>query len=243
MIYVPRMAALGMRLHAEVALIARASRDDEELAARLDSGAVLARELDDLERPRGAPRDPGPRAFIALARAELGRLRGTATVALWEEAADAFDEVGIAATVAYARLREAEAHLAGPRDRGLARDALRHAGSIAERLGARPLLDEIQALATRARLDLQGEPQPAATSRETLPAGLTARELEVLRLVALGRTNRQIATELFITEKTAGLHVSNILSKLGAANRSEAAAVAHRLALVPQEPATAEATT
>ena len=56
----------------------------------------------------------------------------------------------------------------------------------------------------------------------------------MLRLVAIGRTNRQIAAELFITEKTAGLHVSNILSKLAVANRSEAAAVAHRLALLPE---------
>jgi DNA-binding NarL/FixJ family response regulator len=58
-------------------------------------------------------------------------------------------------------------------------------------------------------------------------AGLTPREQEVLALVAQGRTNRQIAEELFITGKTASVHVSNILSKLGAANRGEAAAMAH----------------
>ena len=58
--------------------------------------------------------------------------------------------------------------------------------------------------------------------------GLTPRELEVLRLVAEGRSNRQIAEELFISAKTASVHVSNILGKLGAANRGEAAALAHR---------------
>jgi DNA-binding NarL/FixJ family response regulator len=57
--------------------------------------------------------------------------------------------------------------------------------------------------------------------------GLTAREDEVLRLLAAGRSNREIATELFIAPKTASVHVSNILAKLGAASRTEAAAIAH----------------
>ncbi|WP_181791157.1 response regulator transcription factor, partial [Streptomyces phytophilus] len=61
--------------------------------------------------------------------------------------------------------------------------------------------------------------------------GLTAREADVLRLVAAGRSNRQIADELFISPKTASVHVSNILAKLGVAARGEAAAVAHRLRL------------
>ena len=61
---------------------------------------------------------------------------------------------------------------------------------------------------------------------------LTAREREVLERLVLGRTNRQIAGELFISVKTAGVHVSHILAKLGAANRGEAAAIAHRLGLV-----------
>ncbi|MYS43115.1 hypothetical protein GTY23_18115, partial [Streptomyces sp. SID5998] len=66
--------------------------------------------------------------------------------------------------------------------------------------------------------------------------GLTPREQDVLRLVALGRTNRQIAEELFISPKTASVHVSNILAKLDVSGRGEAAAVAHRLALFPKEP-------
>jgi DNA-binding NarL/FixJ family response regulator len=70
---------------------------------------------------------------------------------------------------------------------------------------------------------------PRHGARDTL--GLTERELEVLSLVALGYTNRRIAEALFITEKTAGHHVSNVLGKLGAATRMEAAAIAHRLDL------------
>ena len=62
--------------------------------------------------------------------------------------------------------------------------------------------------------------------------GLTGRELEVLRLVAEGRSNRDIAGELFISPKTASVHVSNILGKLGAASRGEAAAKAHALRLL-----------
>jgi len=135
---------------------------------------------------------------------------------------------------AYALYREAEARLAARGDRALAATALRTALDIAERLDAQPLAREITALATRGRLDLS--PEATATEPEAAdPAaefGLTAREREVLALVALGRTNRQIAEELFITENTAGVHVSNILGKLGVPSRGEAAAVAYRLALV-----------
>ena len=66
------------------------------------------------------------------------------------------------------------------------------------------------------------------------PYGLTPREREVLELVSLGRTNRQIGEALFISENTAGVHVSNILGKLGVASRTEAAAIAVRAGLVPE---------
>jgi DNA-binding NarL/FixJ family response regulator len=99
-------------------------------------------------------------------------------------------------------------------------------------LGAEPLRAELEALALRARIDLQapGTPGPETAQRSTL--GLSEREIEVLVLVARGRTNRQIAEELFITEKTAGHHVSNILAKLDVANRLEAATIAHRSGLL-----------
>jgi len=82
---------------------------------------------------------------------------------------------------------------------------------------------------------------PAAPPSEPTDAagsalGLTARELEVLTLVAEGRSNRQVAEALFISAKTASVHVSNILAKLGVASRVEAAAVAHRHGLLAEQP-------
>jgi DNA-binding CsgD family transcriptional regulator len=91
-------------------------------------------------------------------------------------------------------------------------------------------------LAGRGRLDLQEQAAARTAAPEEPPSafaafGLTRREAEVLILVAAGRTNRQIGQELFITPKTASIHVSRILAKLGVAGRGEAAAVAHRLGL------------
>jgi len=94
------------------------------------------------------------------------------------------------------------------------------------RLGAAPLREGIEALARRGRLDLGPD-----VARSKGAAGLTPRELEVLRLVAVGRSNQQIADTLFISKKTASVHVSHILAKLGVSTRVEAAATAHRLGL------------
>jgi len=97
-------------------------------------------------------------------------------------------------------------------------------------LGAAPLRSEIERLGRQARIDLVTA--DAEETRETRdPLGLTEREAEVIRLVAAGRSNQQIADELFITRKTASVHVSNILGKLGVSNRVEAAAIAQRLGL------------
>ena len=97
---------------------------------------------------------------------------------------------------------------------------------------------EIEFLAQRGRLRLEG-PVDTTASPEVPPSpaaslGLTRREVEVLALIAEGRTNRQIGQVLFITPKTASVHVSRILAKLGAAGRGEAAAIAHRLGLDKQ---------
>jgi DNA-binding NarL/FixJ family response regulator len=112
---------------------------------------------------------------------------------------------------------------------------LGRAADITGRLGARPLDAEVKALARRARLVLAPPASGAApAARAPTPAeqlGLTPREAEVLALVAAGHTNRQIAQELFISPKTASVHVSNLLAKLGVHTRVEAAAVAHRLGL------------
>jgi DNA-binding NarL/FixJ family response regulator len=105
----------------------------------------------------------------------------------------------------------------------------------AVRLGSRWLQEEITGLAFRARLDL-GQPVGAERDAERGaepedPFGLTPRERQVLALLAEGATNRQIGAALFMAEKTASVHVSRILSKLGVSSRTQAAAVAHRLHL------------
>ncbi|MFI6905915.1 AAA family ATPase [Nonomuraea sp. NPDC050394] len=100
-------------------------------------------------------------------------------------------------------------------------EALREAGEIAVRLGAGPLRREVEAVAAAGRVDLDGAGH-----------GLTARELEVLGLVAEGLSNRQIAERLFISARTSGVHVSNIMAKLAVSSRVEAAAVARRSGLI-----------
>ena len=96
---------------------------------------------------------------------------------------------------------------------------------------AAPLIDAADALARRARIRLDDAPEPEPAPREALPLGLTPREHEVLLLVAEGRTNREIGELLYMSEKTASVHVSRILAKLDVGGRVEAAAVAHRLGL------------
>lgn len=119
----------------------------------------------------------------------------------------------------------AEAELAVG-NRPAAHTALREAHVIAADLGATPLSDAVRRIADRAGLSLSGAaPEPNAVRPTTF--GLTPRELDVLRLVAKGLSNRQIAAELFISGNTAGVHVSRILTKLGVATRTEAAAAAH----------------
>jgi DNA-binding CsgD family transcriptional regulator len=152
----------------------------------------------------------------------------------WAEAAGAWDELGCPWPAAYARWRLAEALLERGATREEAAVPLRRAWATARGLGARPLLAEVELLARRGRITLApasaatgaAVAQPAAPGGEL---GLTPREREVLALVAEGRTNRQIAEALFISDKTASVHVSNILAKLGVANRAEAAATVHRL--------------
>jgi DNA-binding CsgD family transcriptional regulator len=166
---------------------------------------------------------PAGRGYRELVAAEAVRAGGgepdwAAAVAHWRTAADPH-------LLAYALLRQAEVALAhGERD--AAASALAEGSAAARALGAAPLADEIAALARRARIPLEA----AAPAADDL--GLTDREREVLRHVAEGRSNGQIAADLFISRKTASVHVSNILAKLGVASRGEAAAVAHRRGLV-----------
>ena len=121
------------------------------------------------------------------------------------------------------RLAEA---LLGTGRRNEAAEAAREAYQTAVRLGAAPLRVALEALDRRARLDL-GEDSPSAPRA----VGLTPREVEVLRLLMTGKSNRQIAEALFISGKTVSVHVTNILAKLGVHSRLEAAARARELSL------------
>jgi DNA-binding NarL/FixJ family response regulator len=136
---------------------------------------------------------------------------------------------------AYANFRLGEALLASHAPRRDSETALSEAYRSASALGAAPLAGWIEALAKRARISIVAVPETPDTVESAGPGaddhGLTNREREVLTLVAEGYTNRRIAETLFISESTAGVHVSNILGKLGVASRTEAAAVAARLGL------------
>jgi DNA-binding CsgD family transcriptional regulator len=221
-------AALALAAEADLAERARGAGDQATVKEHLAIGEdLLARARDALRRARDLGRQVGPEALAWLARAEAEwtRVEGRPDPARWAAAADAFG-YGYLYEEARCRWRLAEA-LLGEGDREAAAGAARAAHEIAGRLGAGPLLAEVEALARRGRLDLGVQPprQPGDV------AGLTPRELEVLRLVAAGRSNGQIAEALFISRKTASVHVSNILAKLGVHTRTEAAAAAHRMGL------------
>ena len=149
----------------------------------------------------------------------------------WDAAAQAWDRLGQPYALACALLHAAEAAM-DRGDRDGAAQRLARAAPLADRLGAGPLREQIGSLARRARLGLSSGP---AGEQPPGVLGLTAREAEVLRLVAAGRSNRDIAAELFISAKTASVHVSNILAKLNAASRTEAAAIAHRAGLAAED--------
>jgi DNA-binding CsgD family transcriptional regulator/tetratricopeptide (TPR) repeat protein len=168
--------------------------------------------------------------YLRLCEAEVTRLGRTAKPDAWSAAADALADLGLRYPSAYARWRHGQAILSLRRGKAGARESLREAARIAVELGAEPLKAAVTEVAGRAglNLDVALDRPPEGPAR----FGLTRREQEVLRLLVEGRTNRQIAGELFISEKTAGTHVSNILGKLGVAGRTEAASHALRHGLV-----------
>jgi DNA-binding CsgD family transcriptional regulator len=179
---------------------------DELLAAGRDHRAALS--------AAGAVALPRTTRAVALAEAERTRL-GRPNPAAWSAVDGGRDRY----LTAYARYREAESLLAAKGSRTRAGTLLAEAANLAGALGAQPLVDEVAALGARARLT-------QATSVPVL--GLTVREAEIFALVGRGRTNAEIAAELFISSKTASVHVSNILRKLGVKSRIQAAALAYR---------------
>nr|WP_281373685.1 response regulator transcription factor [Haloechinothrix aidingensis] len=139
--------------------------------------------------------------------------------ATWDEAASAWEVAGDPYRTALALTKAARALATS--DRAASSVRLTRAFDLASDLRAEPLLAEIADLARRAGVSL-GEP----TSHSENVFDLTSREMDVLRLVVEGHDNRQIAAQLFITAKTASVHVSNIKAKLGAGSRTETAAIA-----------------
>ena len=236
------LAASGLRVEADVAARARARRDVEALADARRRGGVLIAAVERVAAVLGVPagveaaaavpsRD---RVMAALCRAEARRLDNDDDAAGWQAIANGFDAIGRPFPAAYARHRAGATILRERGPRAEATAVLTAARTTALHLGAGPLLAEIDQLARQARLHLESDAAgPSGEPGEAVAAtlDLTPREVEVLRLIAAGWSNRQIADSLFISRKTASVHASHIFDKLGAANRGEAAAIAHRLGI------------
>ena len=235
------LVAMGLRAGAELSEAARAHRSGSALEGATASIDPLRAHLAWL-----APRvtTTSGRGWVASARGELARAEAREGALDWLEAVEAFDAVPDPLAAAYARFRAAEAAL---RSEGVRADvgALIHeAAAVAGETGARPLAAAVATLAARARIvtripsgvadvpvpqaEVSAAPDPRAAARAL---GLSAREIEVLELVAAGLSNGEIADRLFITRKTASVHVTHILDKLGVDNRVGAAMVAARVGM------------
>ena len=247
------MAAKQWDTAVDVALSALSPKPDTapRFVARFTAGLVtgtVERTLDSLARQEavdvdailvdlgrridGARADPSSgspagAADVAIAEAMITRLRDSDRSA-FAQAAVAAERIGDVWLTAFARIHEADAAVrAGAAAQ--AADALRAAYETATALGAGPLVDDVEALARRARISVDAPVAPVLGESDAVRLGLTSREAEVLALVAAGRTNREIGAELFVSEKTASVHVSNILRKLGVSSRVDAAAIAQRV--------------
>ncbi|MFH8379794.1 AAA family ATPase [Kitasatospora sp. NPDC018058] len=201
----------------------------EAEAGRSEALAAIAAAAAELR-----PRVPLHLGWARLLEAELARARAADTPGHWAEAVAALRAVGLPYPLALALLRGGEAEVQAGR-REAATELLREASGLAAARGDRLLGAQIGALAERAGLTLTPAAEAAPAGAPGDSFGLTPRERDVLRLLARGWTNRQIAEELYISPKTASVHVSNILGKLGVGGRGEAAALAHRLRLFPED--------
>jgi ATP/maltotriose-dependent transcriptional regulator MalT len=221
--------SLAARIEAERAIAARdAGRPDGDAVQR---SAGLGGEAEQM--PATTPADRG---HLALVGAEHARAVRDGEVDAWAAAVASTRAMNELLPLAYALSRHAEALVAAG-DTAAAASVASEADALARQMGAIPLREEIEALIRRARLQVAAAEGPATDGAAAVPdelerLGLTAREAEVLRLVADGLSNSQIAEKLFISRKTASVHVSNILAKLGVSTRLEAAALAHRRGLV-----------
>ena len=230
-----RLCALGARGEADEGERLQPSRDRAERAAVEAAADALLARAQAVDAAGSSASFPEARLALALCHAERRRLAREPDPPGWESVAAGWADLGCPYQEAYARWRQAEAALQ-ERDHAAAGAALSRANALATELGAVRLGQEVAHLAVRGRLTVdQPAPVRAAADAPASPAdrlGLTRREREVLGHVARGASNRQIARALFITEKTASVHVSNIITKLGVTNRGEAASLAYRLNLV-----------
>ena len=230
----------GMTAAADLADHGRAFRRKDEVESARASGAVLLEQARGLESTRPLPA-PSARAAVAMVEAEWTRLEGTSDAEAWLAAAEAWAAVPMPYPAAQARARAGEAILLARGSREEATRLLREAHAAAASLGAVPLRTAIESIGTRSRIAVDvsvaepaastpGAPEPVAAERGPAEIlGLSAREWEVLELVAAGRSNAEIAEALFISPKTASVHVTHILDKLGVNNRVEAATIAVRV--------------
>jgi DNA-binding CsgD family transcriptional regulator/tetratricopeptide (TPR) repeat protein len=218
----------ALTVEGDLAELARATRRGR----RLPRGYAWTDRLLEISElvGRSAPDEsvPAMTIFAAHARAERSRIEGRPDAAAWADLVVATDAAGQVWDAAWARSREAEIRLTTGRDRAAATDLLRDAQATAIRIGDRPLASRTERIARAARIELAA-PLPR-TSRDGPAASdglrLSPREREVMTLLSDGRTNREIAECLFISEKTASVHVTHILDKLGVSSRVEAALAA-----------------
>ncbi|HMJ96827.1 MAG TPA: AAA family ATPase [Thermoleophilaceae bacterium] len=228
LLFTAPLYAVGVRAEADRAERARALGREADLRAA-EAGARSLVESMDTPAWSAAPSQILRERQVAVA--ELSRLLGEHDPEPWLAVVREWHGASQPYRAAYAEWRVAEAlvHSGGSSEEAGA--LLGSAAETAARLGARPLLAEITGLAKRARLELPGAVPAVNGGASGNDLGLTDREQQVLVLLAKGLTNRQIGETLFMSEKTASVHVSRIVSKLGVANRAAAAGVAHTLGI------------
>jgi DNA-binding CsgD family transcriptional regulator len=226
---VARVTAIGIAVEADHAQLAR------DLREQADERNALTRARIHIDRLRAVAEEGGPveRAWLHIGDAEYARAKGRSDPSKWLHSATEWEELHRPYRAAVARWRAAEAAVERD-DRAAAAEAAASALTGARELGCEWLAREVTALSGRARFEL-GEEMAVAqadggagAAEEEDAFGLTPRERQVLALLAEGATNRQIGRALYMAEKTASVHVSRILSKLGVRTRTQAAAVAHR---------------
>jgi DNA-binding NarL/FixJ family response regulator len=248
------LAEVGLAAAAEQMDIARAADDHAAMESIAGLVPVLTGYVDQVRRRRddsGMPVLGWMESYEGLIAAHVARILEGDDPSVWEAAAAKFPDRTVEHLTA--RYHQAEAMLTKRASRDQAREVMAPAHATAVDIGARPLAERFEELARRARIDLPSAPEVEAAPAPSEPVeaaaspgeaalrnrGLSSREIEVLTLVAAGFSNHQIAGRLFISDKTASVHVSHILDKLGVATRTEAATVGVRLGLPEVEAAQA----